>query len=61
MWLYPLPSVIAFVGWLFLFATSGWPIIVFGFGTLALGIAAFFVWSRRLRQWPFSPGSSSRS
>jgi amino acid transporter len=49
MWLYPLPSVIAFVGWVFLFATSGWPIIVFGLLTLLIGVAAFFLWSRRQR------------
>jgi len=47
MWLYPLPSIVAFLGWIFLFATSGWPIITFGLVTLAVGIAAFFVWDKK--------------
>ena len=49
MWLYPLPSIVAFFGWVFLFATSGWPIITFGLVTLAVGIAAFFVWDKNKR------------
>jgi amino acid transporter len=47
MWLYPLPSIVAFLGWVFLFTTSGWPIITFGLVTLAVGIAAYFVWSKQ--------------
>jgi hypothetical protein len=27
--------------------------MLFGIGVLALGSAAFLVWSYRLRQWPF--------
>jgi amino acid transporter len=50
MWLYPLPSVVAFVGWLFLFATSGWPIITFGLVTLVVGIVAYFIWARQQPQ-----------
>ena len=46
MWLYPLPNLVALFGWIFLFATSGTEVIAFGLGTLALGVAAFFAWSR---------------
>jgi hypothetical protein len=28
-------------------------VIAFGLGTLALGIAAFFAWSKWTRRWPF--------
>jgi amino acid transporter len=59
MWLYPLPSFVAFVGWLFIFATSGWQIILFGLGTLLLGVACFFLWSWRVRGWPFEPAAES--
>jgi amino acid transporter len=52
MWLYPLPSAIAFVGWLFLFATSGWPIITFGLLVLLIGVAAFFIRDRRMLPRP---------
>ena len=50
MWLYPLPSLVALAGWIFVFATSDPRVILFGLGTLVFGI-----WSWRARQWPFSP------
>ena len=53
IWLYPVPLVIAFVGWLFIFSTTGADVMVFGLGVLALGVLCFLVWSARLRQWPF--------
>ncbi len=46
MWLYPLPSVLALVGWLYVFATSGWIFVLCGLGVLASGVAAFAVWRR---------------
>ena len=46
MWLYPLPSVIAFAGWLYIFATSGWTYAAFGVLTLAAGAAAYRFWRR---------------
>ncbi len=52
MWLYPLPCVIAIAGWLFVFATSGTQIILYGLGFLAAGVVAFLIWSWRLRAWP---------
>jgi amino acid transporter len=54
IWLYPVPVVIAFVGWLFIFSTTGVHVILFGLGVLALGVLAFLVWSGRSRQWPFA-------
>ena len=46
MALYPLPSLIALVGWAFVFATSGLWYIVVGLGTTASGIVAYAVWRR---------------
>ena len=46
MWLYPLPSVIAFIGWSYIFLTSGWNYAGFGLLTLAAGGAAYWVWKR---------------
>jgi amino acid transporter len=54
VWLYPVPNLVALFGWIFLFATSGPEIIAFGLGTLAVGVAAFFAWSRWTRRWPFA-------
>jgi amino acid transporter len=49
MWLYPLPALIALAGWIFVFATSGAKVILFGLGTLALGVGAYAVWRRSVR------------
>ncbi len=54
MWLYPLPALVALLGWAYVFATSGTKPILLGLGTLALGVAFFFVWSWRTRRWPFA-------
>jgi APA family basic amino acid/polyamine antiporter len=47
MWLYPLPSAIAFAGWTYVFLASGWKFIGFGLLTLVAGTGAFLIWSRR--------------
>lgn len=49
MWLYPAPAAIAFLGWLYIFGTSGWRFAGFGTLTLAAGIAVYFIWTRRRR------------
>ena len=53
MWLYPLPALVALVGWIFLFATTQLLVILFGVGVLALGCLAFLVWSWNSKRWPF--------
>ena len=54
MWLYPLPSLVAFVGWVFIFATSGKEIILFSLAALALGGICFLLWSYLTSRWPFA-------
>ena len=58
MWLYPLPALIALVGWIFLFATTSPRVILFGVGVLALGCLAFLLWSWRTQRWPFAMASA---
>ena len=53
MWLYPLPSVIAMAGWIFVIATSGWRYIASGLGMIAVGIAAYLWRARSAHEWPF--------
>lgn len=55
IWLYPVPNVIALAGWVFVFATTAWPIILFGLATLGAGLLCFVIWSWRTKQWPFVP------
>lgn len=54
IWLYPLPSLIALVGWLFLFVTSG-PTVWFALGIILIGVIFFMIRSYIAREWPFAP------
>lgn len=54
MWLYPLPSLVALGGWVFVFATTPWKLLAFGLATLGIGGALFMVWSASTRSWPFA-------
>jgi amino acid transporter len=54
MILYPLPSAIAFIGWIFIFVSAGRRYIIFGLLTLLLGGTGFLAISRKRRSWPFA-------
>jgi amino acid transporter len=41
---YPLPALLALAGWLYVFATSEPPVMIYGIASLLVGVAAFFVW-----------------
>jgi amino acid transporter len=61
MWLYPLPSLAALVGWIFVFTTSAASeplVVLFGLGLLLLGGLAFIAWSWHVRSWPFAPAGA---
>jgi len=53
MWLYPVPSIIALAGWIFIFSTADKMVILLGLGTLGLGAIFFLIWSWRSQRWPF--------
>jgi amino acid transporter len=53
MWLYPVPALVALLGWIFVFATTEARVILFGIGVLALGCVAFLLWSWNTKRWPF--------
>ena len=48
MVLYPLPSLIALVGWIYIFATSGIAYILGALAMLAAGVVAYALWSRSI-------------
>jgi hypothetical protein len=58
MWVYPLPSAIAFFGWIVIFLNSGARYIAYGMATMLLGLIAYFVMARRGRLWPFQSGNA---
>jgi len=55
MWLYPLPSLIALIGWVYVYYASGWQSILLSLGWLVIGIVAFLIWARVEHIWPFGP------
>ncbi|HML15371.1 MAG TPA: amino acid permease [Bryobacteraceae bacterium] len=54
MWLYPLPSLIAFAGWTYIIVTSGTVYIAAGFAMLAVGIAAYLWRAKSANEWPWT-------
>jgi len=51
--LYPIPVVIAFIGWLFILISSGLKNIFLALATLLAGVAAFLYKSYQTQGWPF--------
>lgn len=51
--LYPLTSVIAFLGWLYILIASGLPYILAGVALLLFGITVYLLRARRAAEWPF--------
>jgi amino acid transporter len=53
LWLYPLPALVAFAGWCFVFLTTERRLQIGALAALAAGIVAFLIWSRSIGAWPF--------
>jgi hypothetical protein len=52
MWLYPLPAVLTILGCAWLFWHTG-PARKWGLLEIAIGVAAFLIRARMMREWPF--------
>jgi basic amino acid/polyamine antiporter, APA family len=57
MWFYPVPAVIALIGWVYVFITSGKKYIAAGLLTLLAGVVVFIVRASLTRTWPFNAGA----
>jgi amino acid transporter len=55
MWFYPLPALVALLGWLFLFSTTDPKQLAYAVGVLIAGLACFFAWAKQTKRWPFEP------
>jgi amino acid transporter len=53
IWLYPVPALVALVGWIFLFWTTDGKLKLGALGVLALGLVFYCGWSWHVKQWPF--------
>jgi amino acid transporter len=59
MWAYPLPAIVALIGWLYVFVSplsqpGGWKYMLYAFGTIAAGLVAYLALAARKRDWPFA-------
>jgi len=56
---YPLPAVIALLGWLYVFAATKPYVVVYGLGSIVLGILVFLAWDRLTRDAALSDKGKS--
>ncbi|HEX3789519.1 MAG TPA: APC family permease [Pseudonocardiaceae bacterium] len=54
-WLYPVPAIVALIGWVYIYKSDGTEEILLSLAWLVVGIVAFGVWARLERTWPFGP------
>ena len=54
-WLYPLPSLAALAGWLYVYASATVTALIWSTVWLAAGVIAYLGWARYHHHWPFGP------
>ena len=64
MWLYPVPALLALLGWLYVFCSplsqpGGWTFITYALATLVAGVCVYLILANKRRDWPFSAGPAS--
>jgi amino acid transporter len=55
MWLYPVPAIIALVGWAFLYYSTDSLSQILSVAWVVIGVVAFLIFARAERVWPFGP------
>ncbi|MBS0431945.1 MAG: amino acid permease [Proteobacteria bacterium] len=54
-WLYPLPCVIAMIGWIYVYVSASTLSLVLSGVWIVAGLVVFLAWARVNRSWPFAP------
>jgi amino acid transporter len=54
-WLYPLPTLVAFVGWGYIYWAESWLLTGLSLGWILLGAIAFLIYAKAENTWPFGP------
>lgn len=54
-WLYPVPTLVALVGWVYIYVSSTWQSISLSVGWMILGAIGFLIYARTEKTWPFGP------
>jgi len=54
-WLFPVPTLIALVGWVYIYISADWLSIGLSLGWIAVGALAYLVYAKAENTWPFGP------
>ncbi|MEV7039784.1 APC family permease [Amycolatopsis sp. NPDC051061] len=54
-WLYPVPTLLALVGWVYIYVSATWLSIGLSLGWIAVGAIAYLIYAKAERTWPFGP------
>ncbi len=54
-WIYPVPTLIALVGWVYIYISADCLSIGLSLGWIAIGALAYLVYAKAERTWPFGP------
>ncbi|MGW4059527.1 APC family permease [Amycolatopsis sp. NPDC004747] len=54
-WLYPGPTIVAGIGWVYIYKSAEWLSIWLSLGWIAVGALAYLVYARAEHTWPFGP------
>ncbi|WP_410573673.1 APC family permease [Amycolatopsis sp. cmx-4-61] len=54
-WLYPVPTIVALVGWVYIYVSADWLSIWLSLGWIAVGALAYLAYAKAERTWPFGP------
>jgi amino acid transporter len=54
-WLYPVPCVIALLGWIYVYVSASALSLVLSGAWIIVGLVVFAIWARVNRSWPFAP------
>src|SRR3569833_502616 len=54
-WLYPVPTIVALAGWVYVYVSATWLSIGLSLGWIAVGALAYLVYAKAENTWPFGP------
>jgi len=54
-WLYPVPTIIALLGWFYIYVSASWLSIGLSLCWIAIGAIAFLIYAKAEHTWPFGP------
>lgn len=60
-WLYPVPCVIALVGWVYVYVSASTSSLLLSGAWIVAGVVVFALWARVNAAWPFAPIETQRT